>query len=70
MAKRPANPNTAYGRKRLREENQQWKAKLSPEERSKAESFSFGWTIVIIAIIILIVFLIGGSNGLMKWISK
>lgn len=69
MAKRAPNPNTAYGRKRLIEDTQKWKANLSPEEHGKVESFSFGWTIAIVAIIMLTVFLVAGADGLLKWLT-
>lgn len=70
MAKRAPNPQTAYGRKRLREDTQKWKANLSPEERAKVESFSYGWTIFIVAIIMLVIFLVSGGDGLLKWMGK
>jgi hypothetical protein len=70
MAKRPANPNTAYGRKRLREEYQERKANMSPEERS-AQNQTEAWVYIVIVVVVgAIVFMIGGSGALLKWASN
>ncbi len=70
MAKRPPNLNTAYGRKRARQEYYQRKAEMTPEERAKQN----GNEVLIITIVLVIVggliFLIGGSGALMKWLSR
>jgi hypothetical protein len=67
--RKPYNPNTAYGRKKLSEENAEWKANLPPEERAKVESFSFFSVLLIVGVIILIIYLFSGSEGVMKWAS-
>jgi hypothetical protein len=69
MAKKAANPNTAYGRKRLREEYYQHKASLSPEERANQNTNEAIFYIIIVAIIAFIIFLIGGSGAVLKWFS-
>ncbi|MES2265604.1 MAG: hypothetical protein V4520_02510 [Bacteroidota bacterium] len=68
-SKRPPNPNTAYGRKRQREEYYQRKALMTPEERANQNSNEV--LIYVIAVIIFggIAFAIGGSTGLLKWLS-
>jgi hypothetical protein len=70
MAKRAPNPNTAYGRKRLREEHQQWRANITPQEREKSDNFAFWGVLIVLAIIVLIVFLIGGTDGVLHWFTK
>jgi Co/Zn/Cd efflux system component len=70
MAKRPANPNTAYGRKRLRDEYYQHKASLSPEERANQNTNEVIIYIIIVAIVAFIVFLIGGSGAALKWFTQ
>lgn len=67
--KRPANPNTAYGRKRMREESLARYNALSPEEKSKHDETSTIAYIVILAVVMLIVFLVSGPAGLLKWLS-
>ena len=68
MAKRAPNPNTAYGRKRIRQEHQQWKNNLTPEKRQEHDSFVTLWSVIILGIIMLIIFLIAGGDGLLKWL--
>ena len=69
MAKRAPNPNTAYGRKRLREEYYQHKASLSPEERANQNTNEAIFYIIIIAIIAFIIFLVGGSDAVASWFT-
>jgi hypothetical protein len=70
MAQRkPYNPNTKYGRRKMREEAYKWKASLPPEERAKVESQEFFFGLIILIIIGLIIFAIGGSEALMRWLS-
>lgn len=70
MARRAPNPNTAYGRKRLREEHQQWKNNLPPKEREEVESFAFWGVFIVVAVIVLIIFLIGGTDGVKHWFLR
>lgn len=67
--KKAPNPNTAYGRKRIREENAQWRASLSPQERKEADFNGCIVYVVILLVIIVIVYLIGGTDGVLKWLS-
>lgn len=70
MSKKPANPNTAYGRKRLREEHQEWKQNLTPEQRLESDGFAAWGVMIVLAVILMIIFLIGGYDGVSKWLSK
>lgn len=67
--KKAPNPNTAYGRKRIREENAQWKANLSPKERAEVEFNGCIFYVVVVIVIMAIVYLISGTDGLLKWLS-
>lgn len=67
--RRPPNPNTAYGRKRIRDDYYQRKALMTPEERSKQNSSEALIYIIIVIIVGGLVFAIGGSAGLLKWLS-
>ena len=66
MAQRkPYNPNTAYGRRKLRENAQKYYNELPPEK--KAEHNFVG--IIILIVICVIVFLLLGAKGFLKWAS-
>jgi hypothetical protein len=67
MAKRLPNPNTVYGRKRIRKEHEQWKQSLPQKEREDVESFGFWGTLIVVGIIMFIVYLVSGPAGLLKW---
>lgn len=69
MAKRAPNPYTKYGQKRMRQEYQQYKASLPPDERAKLDTNEGITYIVVIGIIVLIIFLIGGSGAALKWFT-
>ncbi|MDF2379833.1 hypothetical protein JMG10_00035 [Nostoc ellipsosporum NOK] len=75
MAQRkPYNPNTAYGRRKRREEHQNWKNNLSPEERAKFETDVNTWGCLIVLIIAVLVLVIGALTGnekaALKWLSR
>ena len=70
MAQRkPYNPNTAYGRKKLREEAARNYANSTPEEKRQADNLGC----IILGVIVLIVFIIfaatGNIEGFFKWAS-
>jgi hypothetical protein len=71
MAQRkPYNPNTAYGRKKLREEAARNYANMPPEQRRERDT----WGCLIMIIIAIVfggcIYLIGGEKALMKWFSR
>jgi hypothetical protein len=70
MAKRPANPNTAYGRKRMRQEYAERKANMTPEERSKQNGNELVIGLVIVVLVIGILYMIGGPGAVMSWSRK
>jgi hypothetical protein len=70
MAQRkPYNPNTAYGRKKMREEYQAHFQSLPKEEQERINSDHTLWYLGIIVVLALIAYLVGGSQGLMNWFS-
>jgi hypothetical protein len=69
MSKRPANPNTKYGRKRLRDEYYERKASMNPEQQSnqtKNETILF---VIVVVVIVGILFLFGGLEAVSKWFN-
>ena len=70
MAKREANPNTAYGRKRLRNEYYERKANLTPEQRASENSSETILYLIIILVIVGILYLVGGSGAVLKWFTR
>ncbi|WP_343566128.1 hypothetical protein [Sphingobacterium sp.] len=70
MAQRkPYNPNTKYGRRKLREDHYRRVANMTDDERSKLEGNTFGCMLLFLIIGGLIVFLLLGGNGLMRWLG-
>lgn len=71
-SKRPPNPNTAYGRKRMREEYPQNLARMTPEERQQHDSDKTTVTAILWGFAIvscLIAFAVSGGDGLLKWMK-
>lgn len=72
--RKPYNPNTAYGRRKRREEHQQWKNSLPPGERAKFEADTNFWGCLIVVFIIIIALVIGFATGneerVFKWLSR
>lgn len=71
--RKPYNPNTAYGRRKMREASQQYRASLPPEERKKLENQTQLWGCIIVVVIAIIVLLIGvatgNEKGALRWLS-
>lgn len=66
MAQRkPYNSNTSYGRKKLRDQAQKYYDQLPPEEKSNHNILG---TLIII-VVCVIMFLILGADGFLKWAS-
>lgn len=71
MAQRkPYNPNTAYGRRKLREQYEQRRAEMTPEERRR-EGCSGGLILVAIALIVLVIsYFLGCEGDAIKWMTR
>lgn len=67
--RRPPNPNTAYGRRRIREDYYQRKAEMTPEQRSQQNTTEAWIYIAFIVVIGAIIFAIGGSGALLDWLT-
>lgn len=64
MAQRkPYDSNTSYGRKKIREQAQKYYEELPPEDKSTHNLLAT----VIMVIICIIMFLILGADGFLKW---
>lgn len=67
---KPYNPNTKYGRKKLREQAAQNYANMTPEQKAEHDSMGCAVLIILALIMCLIIFLAGGnSNDMLKWLS-
>jgi hypothetical protein len=72
MAKKPPNPNTAYGRKRIGEEYYQRVANMTPAERKPHKTDQNNATAILWIVVItgcIIAFAIGGMPMLMKFMK-
>jgi hypothetical protein len=67
--KRPPNPNTKYGRKRMRQETAEWKANLSPAEQRQVDFNGCIFYILVVLAIMAIIYFFSGSDGVVKWIT-
>jgi hypothetical protein len=67
--RKPYNPNTAYGRRKRREEAQKYYDNLPPSQKAEVDSWSMGCLIAIVIIVLLIGFISGNMRGAVKWLS-
>lgn len=71
MAQRkPYNPNTAYGRRKLREEAQKYYDNLPPEEKANWDATKFIILLVIVIIVVVIMIATGDTKSGMKWLTR
>lgn len=75
MAQRkPYNPNTAYGRRKLREEAQRNYENMTPEQKAEVDSYKTGCMLIFIVIVIvgviIYITLTGDTKGALRWLSK
>lgn len=68
--RKPYNPNTAYGRKKLREQAAENYANMTPQERAEVDSYKFWIWFIIIVIILIIGFATGNWMGVLKWATN
>ncbi len=68
MAQRkPYNPNTAYGRRKLREEAARNIENLPPAEKANFKAAYFLILLVILIVVFLIFLAAGNPEGFLKW---
>lgn len=71
MAQRkPYNPNTAYGRKKLREQAQQHYENMPPEEQENHDFTKFIIVLIIVIVVLSIGFACGNTHGALKWLTR
>lgn len=63
--KKPYNPNTAYGRRKMREQSQKYYDELPQDKKNENDLTKF---IVLVIICIIMFFLLGAKNFL-KWVG-
>lgn len=69
MSKKEYNPNTKYGRKKLREQARQEYEEMSPKEKEEHNTAVFFLTLIFIIIFGGIAYMAGGLEGLLKWLT-
>lgn len=67
--RKPYNPNTAYGRRKRREEAQKNYDHLSPKQQQEVDFWKMGCLIVIVIVVLIIGYFSGNMKGAMKWLS-
>ncbi|WPU91805.1 hypothetical protein SNE25_21030 [Mucilaginibacter sabulilitoris] len=67
--RKPYNPNTQYGRKKIRDENQAWLNSLPPEEIAKINVNNTLWYVILLIIVGIIIYAVSGPSGLLHWAS-
>jgi hypothetical protein len=70
MPRRGYNPNSKYGRRKMRQEFNQRYANMTPAERSENDFGSCVIGAIIIFIVLLIVFLFSGSEGVINYLKR
>jgi len=66
------NPNTKYGRRKMREQAYNNIANYTPEEKEEYNKIKFGMGLtffVIFIIICVLIFVIAGPEALIKWLK-
>ena len=67
--RKPYNPNTKYGRRKLRDEYYQNYNNMNSNEKSEHDWRVFVITLITIIVFGGIAFLIGGPDALLSWLS-
>jgi hypothetical protein len=71
MAQRkPYNPNTKYGRRKLREQAHENYQNMTPAEQDEYNMNGCIFTVVILVVIGGIIYLFSGPEGLLKWLIR
>lgn len=68
--RKPYNPNTAYGRRKLREEAQRNYENLPPEQKAEVDAWRWGCLLIVIIIVILYAVITGDWKGAGKWMTR
>ena len=68
---KPHNPNTAYGRRKMREEAYNRISNYTPEEKAEYNKIKFGCGVIMFVgfiIICVLIYIISGPEALLKWL--
>lgn len=68
--RKPYNPNSNYGRKKLREQAAEEFEKLTPAQKADRQAKGVLIFIIILAVVFLLFWLTGNPQGFVKWMSK
>lgn len=68
--RKPYNPNTAYGRRKLREEAAENYANDTPEGQKERDNMGCIILIIVIVIAFVVFAATGNLQGFFKWMSK
>jgi hypothetical protein len=65
--RKPYNPNSKYGRKKLREQVYQSYSNMNAEQKANHNQLEWIITIIILIVVGGVIFLFGGSDALFNW---
>lgn len=69
-SKKPYNPNTAYGRRKLREQSALNYANMTEVEKNNHDTSKFLVGLVILIVVGGLIFILSGTDGLIKWLTR
>lgn len=67
--RKPYNPNTAYGRRKLREAHAERMANMPESDRKEIENNATGCFVLFLIIGGLIIYLLFGGEGVLRWLG-
>jgi len=68
--RKPYNPNTSYGRKKLREEAERNRQEMSPEEKKSHDGCVALVFVGILVLVLLYILLTGDTKGAANWLTR
>ncbi|MBE8714406.1 hypothetical protein [Sphingobacterium hungaricum] len=69
VQRKPYNPHTKYGRRKLQEQHNKRMAEMPKEERDEINGMTGGCFLLFIVVGGIIVYLLFGGEGLLKWLG-
>lgn len=70
--RKPYNPYTKYGKRKIREQAQIEYNNYTPEEKQEFDKTNFGCNVLLFVIFIsicIVIFLVSGPEALIKWLK-
>jgi hypothetical protein len=68
--RKPYNPNTKYGRKKLREQAEEYRQSLPEDQRKDFSATGVIVLIIIIDIVLIIALATGNGKGAANWLTR